>query len=149
MKNEKKFKGQLKNYMCWPLLLTILIALMNVPLYYFDKKAGFCVSIFAVSYFIIVLVIYMMNRSGIRSEVINFATQYGTVQKKLLDEFQIPYALLDYNSKILWMNREFSEVTEKDKRYHKSITTIFPSITREILDKEESSSSFQDRKSVV
>ncbi len=143
MKNEKKFKGQLKNYMCWPLLLTILIALMNVPLYYFDKKAGFCVSIFAVSYFIIVLVIYMMNRSGIRSEVINFATQYGTVQKKLLDEFQIPYALLDYNSKILWMNREFSEVTEKDKRYHKSITTIFPSITREILDKEESSSSFQ------
>ena len=143
MKNEKKFKGQLKNYMCWPLLLTILIALMNVPLYYFDKKAGFCVSVFAVSYFIIVLVIYMMNRSGIRSEVINFATQYGTVQKKLLDEFQIPYALLDYNSKILWMNREFSEVTEKDKRYHKSITTIFPSITREILDKEESSSSFQ------
>lgn len=143
MKNEKKFKGQIKNFMHWPLLLTVLIVLMNVPLYYFDKKAGFCVSVFAVCYFIIVLVIFMMNRSGIRSEVINFATQYGTVQKKLLDEFQIPYALLDYNSKILWMNREFSEVTEKDKKYHKSITTIFPSITREILDKEENSSNFQ------
>ncbi len=143
MKKEKKFKGPLKNYMYWPLLLTILIVLMNVPLYYFDKKAGICVTAFAGCYFITVLAIYMLNRSGIRSEVINFATQYGTVQKKLLDEFQIPYALLDYNSKILWMNREFSEVTEKDKRYHKSITTIFPSITREILDKEETSSNFQ------
>ena len=72
-----------------------------------------------------------------RNEVISFATQYGTVQKKLLNEFEIPYALLDYNSKILWMNESFSRITEKDKGYHKSIATIFPSITRELLDREE------------
>ena len=47
MKKEMRFKGQLKNYMYWPLLLTILIVILNIPMYYFDKWAGICVSIFA------------------------------------------------------------------------------------------------------
>ncbi|MFG6384794.1 MAG: DHH family phosphoesterase [Lachnospiraceae bacterium] len=143
MKRKNHSRGQLNNYMYWPLMLTILIVLMNVPLYYVDKKAGICVSIFAVLYFLIVLGIFIANKSLIRSEVISFATQYGTIQRKLLNEFQIPYALLDYNSKILWMNEAFSKITEKDKGYHKSITTIFPSITRELLEKEEESNSMQ------
>ncbi len=123
--------------MFWPLMLTILIVLMNVPLYFFDQKAGICVSVFAAVYFVVMLGIFMANKSAVRNEVISFATQYGTVQKKLLNEFEIPYALLDYNSKILWMNEAFSKITEKDKDYHKSIVTIFPSVTRELLDKEE------------
>ena len=142
MKKKNHPGGQL-NYMYWPLVLTILIVLMNIPLYFIDGKAGFCVSVFAVLYFLVVLGIYMVNKSMIRNEVISFATQYGTVQKKLLDEFEIPYALLDYNSKILWMNETFSRITEKDKNYHKSITTIFPSITRELLDREEHNDSIQ------
>ena len=123
--------------MFWPLMLTILIVLMNVPLYFFDQKAGICVSVFAAVYFVVMLGIFMANKSAVRNEVISFATQYGMVQKKLLNEFEIPYALLDYNSKILWMNEAFSKITEKDKDYHKSIVTIFPSVTRELLDKEE------------
>lgn len=123
--------------MFWPLMLTILIVLMNVPLYFFDQKAGICVSVFAAVYFVVMLGIFMANKSAVRNEVISFATQYGTVQKKLLNEFEIPYALLDYNSKILWMNEAFSKITEKDKDYHKSIVTIFPAVTRELLDKEE------------
>lgn len=137
MKRKNHTGVQFKNCMCWPLMLTVLIVLMNVPLYYFDLKAGICVSIFAALYFLIVLAIFIANKSVLRNEAINFATQYGTIQKKLLDEFEIPYALLDYNSKILWMNKSFSKITEKNKTYHKSIATIFPSVTRELLEKEE------------
>lgn len=143
MKRKNVVKGPLSNYMYWPLLLTVLIVALNIPLYYFSKKAGICVSLFAVVYFVIVLGLYLVYRSSVRKEAINFATQYGTVQKKLLDEFEIPYALLEYNSKILWMNEAFSQATEKDKKYHKSITSIFPSITRELLEKEEPSKSIQ------
>ena len=137
MKRKNHPGGPLKNYMHWPLMLTVLLVLMNAPLYYFDRAAGICVSVFAALYFLIALGIFLVNRSAMRNEVISFATQYGTVQKKLLNEFEIPYALLDYNSKILWMNEAFSRITEKDKGYHKSIATIFPSITRELLDREE------------
>lgn len=143
MKRKKSFKEPLKNYMCWPLMLTIPLVLLNIPLYYVNRKAGIYVSMFAVVYFIITLAIYMVYRTRIRKEVVNFATQYGTVQKKLLDEFEIPYALLEYNSKILWMNEAFSRVTEKDKKYHKSITSIFPALTRELLEKEEKERNIQ------
>ena len=71
------------------------------------------------------------------NELINFATQYGTVQKKLLNEFEIPYALLDYNGKVLWVNEKFTEITGKTKNFHKSITSIFPGITRELIQQEQ------------
>ncbi len=143
MKRKKSYKEPLKNYMFWPLILTVPIVLLDIPLYSVNKKAGICMSIFALVYFAIALGIYMVYRSRIRKEVVNFATQYGTVQRKLLDEFEIPYALLESNSKVLWMNEAFSQVTEKDKKYHKSITSIFPAITRELLEKEEKERSIQ------
>lgn len=143
MKKRESFKGPLKNYMSLPLLLTVPIILLNIPLYSIDRKGGICVSIFAAVYFVAMLGIYIMYRSRIRKEVVNFATQYATVQKKLLDKFEIPYALIEDNSKILWMNEAFAQITEKDKRYHKSITSIFPSITRELLEKEEKEQSIR------
>ncbi len=143
MKRKEPMKGPLTNYMFWPLILAGLIILLNIPLYSVDKRAGICVSIFAAIYLAIALGVYIMYRSRIRKEVVSFATQFGTVQRKLLDEFEIPYALLEDNCKILWMNEEFSRIVEKDKKYHKSITSIFPSITRELLEKEEKAQSMQ------
>lgn len=137
MKRKIRLKGQLKTYMYWPLMMTALIVLMNIPVYYVNRKAGICVSIFTIVYFLVILAAYFVNKPAMLNEIINFATQYATVQKHLLNEFEIPYALLDYNSKILWTNEAFTEVTGKDKKYHKSITTIFPSITRELLEKED------------
>lgn len=137
MKRKIRLKGQLKTYMYWPLIMTALIVLMNIPVYYVNRKAGICVSIFTIVYFLVILAAYFVNKPAMLNEIINFATQYATVQKHLLNEFEIPYALLDYNSKILWTNEAFTEATGKDKKYHKSITTIFPSITRELLEKED------------
>ncbi len=71
------------------------------------------------------------------NELINFATQYGTVQKKLLNEFDLAYALIDYTGKILWVNEKFTELTGKNKDYHKSITSIFSHITKEIIQKNK------------
>lgn len=132
-----KLKGQLRSYMYWPLLLTIVLILFNIAAYFLDLKTGILFSMFVVLYFIVVLLAYRYNKPAILNELINFATQYGTVQKKLLDEFEIPYALLDYNGKILWMNQKFMEITGKEKDCHKSITSVFPSITWEVMHKDE------------
>ena len=137
MKKNIKLKGNLKNYMYWPLMLTILLVLMNIPLYWVSKEAGAMVSLFIVIYFIVVVFAYNFNKPVLVNELINFATQYGTVQKKLINEFEIPYALLDYNGKILWVNEMFTEITGKDKRYHKSITALFPALTKEIIQRDE------------
>ena len=149
MKSKIKLKGQLRNYMYWPLLLTILLVIINIPVYVVNIKLGALFTGFVVLYFIIVLCAYWYNKPVILNELINFATRYGTVQRRLLDEFEVPYALLDYNGKILWVNQKFTEITGKDKDYHKSITSIFSSLTREAVqkgnDKLEMNLNFQEK----
>ena len=110
MKSKIKLKGQLRNYMYWPLILTILLALMNIPAYLIDVRMGMLFSGFVILYFIIVLIAYLINKPVMLNELISFATQYGTVQKQLLEEFEVAYALLDYNGKILWVNKQFTTI---------------------------------------
>ena len=157
MKKKIKFKGRLKSYMCWPLYLTFVwICADGIALRY-DRRLGYGMVGFTVFYFALVLFLYVRSKSVVANELISFATQYSSVQKRLLNEFEVPYALLEYSGKILWVNDKFSELMGVDKNYHKSITTLFPTVTRELLTKSDAPTDFKivneeedrDRKSVV
>lgn len=146
MKSKIRFKGKLRTYLWLPLLLTIPFVLANIGCYFYDVTAGIILSAFLVIYFIIELCLYKYCKPQLTNEIINFATQYATVQKRLLNEFEIPYALLDYSGKILWVNEQFSELTGIDSNYHKSAASIFPMLTREFLQKHEAAQSMQVEK---
>lgn len=136
-KNKRvKLKGQLKSYVQWPLSLTILLVVMNIAIYMTDLKAGLIMSAFVGLYTIIALILYFYNRPLIMNELISFATQYGQVQKKLLEDLSIPYLLLDDSGKVIWMNRKGRSLVQKDKHYQKSITSLFPTLTKEVLPLE-------------
>ena len=143
MKSKIRFKGKLRSYLCWPLLLTLPLILADIGLYFYDVATGIVVSGFIVIYFTVEISLYYYNKPHLTNEIINFATQYATVQKRLLNEFEIPYALLDYTGKILWVNEQFSELTGVSREYHKSITTLFSTITREFLQKNEGTKNVQ------
>lgn len=113
MKKSIKFKGRLRNYMYGPMLLTILLVFMNIPMYLYQVESGLMATAFTVIYFLAVTASFHRNKPYFMNELINFATQYGTVQKKLLNEFDVAYALIDYNGKILWVNEKFTELTGK------------------------------------
>lgn len=136
-KSTIKLRGKLRTYMYLPMLLTLLLIIMNIVIYTRDTTSGVMFSGFVLLYFLIMLFSYNRNKPVLVNELINFATQYGTVQKQLLNEFEIPYALIDYNAKFLWVNKEFTEITGKDKNYHKSVMTIFPTLTKELLQRSE------------
>lgn len=136
-KNNVKLKGKLRTYLYLPILLTILLIAINIVVYVEDIVSGALFSGFVLLYFLIMLFSYIHNKPLLINELINFATQYATVQKQLLNEFEIPYALIDYNAKFLWVNEKFTEITGKDKNYHKSVMTIFPTLTKEILQRSE------------
>lgn len=137
MKQNIKLKGRLRYYMYTPLYVTILLLFLNILIYFEDKRAGVIVTIFVVIYFIFIFTTYIWNKPVLTKEMIHFATQYATVQKQLLDDFEIPYAILDINGIILWMNKEFEQLTGKDKGYHKTIFTIFPMISKDQIQKGE------------
>ena len=127
MNKNIKLKGNLRHYMCWPLWLAIPLVALNLPLYWVSRESGIIVSMFLVVYLIAVIAAYRKSKPALLREMINFATQYGTVQKKLINEFEIPYALLDYGGKILWVNEAFTEMTGKDKDYHSRLRPCFRS----------------------
>ena len=85
MKRNIKLKGRLRNYMYWPMILTILLAVFNVPVYMINTKSGCVVTVFTVIYFIVVCLSYNYNKPVLVNELISFATQYGSAQKKLLE----------------------------------------------------------------
>ena len=137
MDGKIKIKGHLKIYMQWPVILSILLIVMDVLVFSVSVKAGTLVSIFLAAYILVVVFLYFHSKTMIMNELISFATQYGQVQKTLLNEFAVPYALLDYNGKILWMNEAFSTLTGKNKRYRKAVSCVFPEIAGDKLPKKE------------
>lgn len=137
MNRKIKFKGKLWVHFNWPLIVGLVLAVANISVYFYNIECGMAVSAFWLVYILVALGMSVWSSTYIADEVINFATQYSTVQKHLLNDFQIPYALLDGVGKVLWINEQFSQVTGVDKKYHKSITTIFPTVTKEFLLKTE------------
>ena len=95
MKRKVQLKGQLRRYVQWPLILSALLLVMNLAMYFVSVKAGCLMSGFLIIYIAVVLLLYVKNRPQIYGELVSFATQYGQVQRKLLKELAIPYALLD------------------------------------------------------
>lgn len=135
--NKIKFAGRLKSYMIWPILLSLLLIAMNVVMYFIQVTAGIWFTVCVGIYVVIVLSMYFRSRPKIMNEMITFAAEYGQVQKRLLQDLEIPYVIMDMQGKLLWVNNAFTELTGKTKQYHKSVTSVFSGITQEKLPKNE------------
>ena len=143
MNKNIKLRGRLGLFYHWTILLIIALACLNVGVYVYDVKSGFFVSMFLIVAAIATGIMYHLNGKYILQEIVGFATQYSTVQKKLLNEMEIPYVLLDSNAKVMWANEKFLEVTGVTKGYHKSITSLFSGITKEFLQKNDKATSIE------
>ncbi len=153
LKSKIKLRGRLKRYMQTSLYLGFILAAVNLAVYLLSVPAGIIISCFVLFYFTVVISLQLYNRPVIMNELVSFATQYGQVQKVLLRELEIPYAVLDDEGRIIWTNQSFEKVVHKEKGYRKSITSLFPSITREKLPDEiefvEMDVAFEDRNYVA
>ena len=144
MKKRVKLKGRLKIYMQVSVYLGLLLLVVDVGIYLLDVKAGFLLMCFLVLYFGMILYLMLYNRPIIINELVSFATQYGQIQKELLRELAIPYALLDEDGKIIWYNRAFAKAIHNEKAMRRSVTSFFSSVTKDRLpSQEEGSAEFE------
>ena len=133
MKKRIRLKGHIKSYIQFSIYLGILLLFVDVAVYLINLQAGLLLTGYTVVYFIITLSLYFYNKPIIMNELISFATEYGQIQRKLLRDMDLPYALLDDNGKVIWTNTAFEAVVKQPKGYNKSITSLFPTITRDRL----------------
>ena len=132
-----KIKGKLRLYVKWPLYLTLLIAVAGLGVYLISPQAGLFMALVIVIYAAIAGSLYIYNKPSIYTDMVSFATQYGQIQKNLLKELAIPYALLSEDGRIVWTNREFGRITGKSGKFNKGINLIFPELNRSLLPTEE------------
>lgn len=133
MSRNVGLKGQIRAYVLWPLFFSILLIIFNIFVYFIDRRAGFATTVFAVVYIGVALFLYLKNRSLILNEMVSFATKYGQVQRQLLRELEIPYALLDDTGKIVWTNETFEHTMKVKRNTRKSISSVIPAITKNHL----------------
>ncbi len=131
MKKHIKLKGRIKTYLNFTIYLGALLCVVAIAASLADATAGLIVAIFTLFYFAITLSLYYYNKPLIMNELISFATEYGQIQRRLLRDLEVPYALLDDTGKVIWTNIAFENMVHQPKGYNKSITSLFPAITRE------------------
>ncbi len=139
MKKNVKLNGQLRLYLRWPLYLTLLLIGMNIWIYFISHEAGMVMAVFVAVYAVAAGILYVSNQPVLYTELVSFATHYGQIQKNLLKELILPYALLTEEGKIIWMNRRFMEITGKGREYSRNISTIIPELSRKLLPAGEQS----------
>ena len=140
MNDKLKLKGHMKAFMRWPLILSALLIVLNILVYCVSVKAGLVVSVGILIYVGIAVVVLRCHRPFIVNELIAFANQYDSLEKRILEKLALPYAIMDMNGRMIWSNKVFAELTGKDQFYKKNISTIFPDVTADklpVADKKE------------
>ncbi|WP_044915060.1 MULTISPECIES: DHH family phosphoesterase [unclassified Butyrivibrio] len=130
-KTRIKLKGKLRTFLRIFIYLGILLAFVAIAVFTVDFTAGLIVAAFAALYFMAVLYLDFYNKPIIMNELVSFATEYGQIQRRLLRELDLPYALLDDTGKVIWTNVAFERATHQERGFKKSISVLFPSITPE------------------
>ena len=133
MKKHIKLKGRIRTFTKFSIYLGFLLLAVNAAIFLVDYRAGIVLAFFTVFYFGVTLFLYFYNKPVIINELISFATEYGQIQRKILRDLDLPYALLDDGGRVIWTNFAFESVVHQPKGYNKSITALFPTITRDRL----------------
>ena len=133
MRRKLSFKGTTKSYILWPLRLSVLVFVFAAFLFAVDRKAAIYGLSFAILFLGISLIIYFVNKNRVLSDLVSFATQYGQIQKQLLRDLEVPYALLDDEGRIIWTNEAFERVAHIKKGYRKPVFSLIPELEMDDL----------------
>jgi len=138
-----EYRGQLKHYLRAPIYLVAVFVLMDIGMFVYDWRVGATFAGLIVVYFLVLTIFYGMFRKNLSAELLEFATGYAKSQNVLMNNFEVPYALLDHNGRIVWHNLKFNDLCGEVGNFHDVISKIFPTITVDLIRGIEELDHFQ------
>ena len=100
-------------YMRWPFVIAVIAAAgfgAVCGLAFVSRAASVAAAAATAGALILASALcYAAYRRGIKRDLVSFASDYAQVQKRLLREMHIPYALADADGVLLWRNECFAE----------------------------------------
>ncbi len=139
MNKEKVLKKKIENYLLMPILGSFMLIAMCIGLFFIDRNSAILASCVVGTVIVIELIVYFVTKAGILPALFRFAQEQGQIQKELLKDLLVPYAILDTDGKILWGNNEFVKQVGQGskKRIRKNISAFFPEIGSDILASDQ------------
>ena len=130
MKENMKVRGQLKWYLAWPLLLSLFLMFANVGVVLVSWQAACMMLQFTITYIAMSAWLRVYSRKRVLGGRVEFSAEYAWIQKQLLTEMALPYALADDDGRIVWMNQAFQDIIAREKGARKNLISLFPEVTK-------------------
>ncbi len=113
MKKSKNRDAGFKRIIFWPIIFSLILIASAVYMFLVNREAAVYMTVFIVLYAIAMLIFYIVGRSRIKVRAIEYAKNYCELQMHFMEELSVPYAFLDENGKILWVNKEFERLVKR------------------------------------
>ena len=130
MKENMKVRGQLKWYLAWPLLLSLFLMFANVAVLLVSWQAACMMLPFTITYIAMSAWLRVYSRKRVLGGLVEFSAEYAWIQKQLLTEMALPYALADDDGRIVLMKQSFQEIIALEKGTRKNLLSLFPEVTK-------------------
>ncbi len=135
-KKQVTITGRFERYMKWPTVYCAILAALTIVLFFVNLLAG----IISLVCFGAVILISAVFLSGAKEEIgqclVDYGHRYSQVQKKLLSEMAVPYAVFDVSGKMMWGNKAIIELLGGEV-VRKNIYHIFPELSGETVIPDE------------
>lgn len=132
-KAKIKLKGTLRTYIFWPVWLTALLLCAVLGIYVVSKEAAAILFVFTAIYLAVAMFLFIFKRPYIMGELVNFAAEYGEVQKNFVKELDIPYGIIDKEGHLVWANNELKDIVKFEKTARASIQNVLEELSLEQL----------------
>ena len=111
LSHNSKLYRLVNSYMRWPVMLIALLLAMDICLYAQEPKTAHIGIVFTLLYAAIVAVLLFKKNRMLSKQLAEFGFRFNQVQRKMLLDLKVPYAMLDREGVILWANDEFRNIT--------------------------------------
>lgn len=108
--NRNQNQGALRSYLLWPLILSPLLAAMNIHVYTLDIKIGLLMTLYILVYIAIAAFLYFYKKKALLKDIVQYAMHFNCTVSRLADELDLPLAITDWTGSCLWYNRQFAEL---------------------------------------
>ncbi len=85
---------------------------------------------FTITYIAMSAWLRVYSRKRVLGGLVEFSAEYAWIQKQLLTEMALPYALADDDGRIVWMNQAFQDIIAREKGARKNLISLFPEVTK-------------------
>ena len=128
--------GQLKIFTQMPVYMAVILVFISAGCLVADTKAGAVMLVLSLVFAIMTGVFYGFMRALILKDLMEFAAEYGDVQNTLLKELGVPYAILQNDGRIIWMNDQFEDILQKTNNGELFVHKFIPELTKDHFPKD-------------